>query len=1254
MKPGFRDNAPLRRAIETQSARLITEALIVEASDVRQTQGAWDAGTKTTVTSYADGRLALTPAATSAIAQTSGSDNITDLDDTSPWTYVGCEFGGSLFGENPTLRKVEFYLDIQPNSGTPPFDGEFVVEACRIARLAYSIPDLSDVVALQVVAEALRVKAPELASLTGYVPFVFPDSPFAWAAQAPVIDRSFVPTSAIPATLYPGEARPVSAFLLATDRMVVFVLRAVGGTNTNYALKKDAGAANPYTAGGNGLRYATVATAAYWGRLGRYGGKVTAGTGCPRMKVYADSYPATGSVVITGYDLGAAPAGTLEFRVTDNVPAGTTGQAYVRVPAGPGAWIAFDDGDSPADIGIASQQTYDFKYEMAADSTLTATPELWALGVVDLTTKDLTEIATWSEYEESVDLLSGQTKMAEAELTLQLTGIRDYRDLVTTLMSEYHPTELQIRSFVGGGGLTRAQYGHLETWDVDDVLPGPSSVTLVLVSLLNRLKGRFPRAAGTQTGYLLKAAASDLTGGADWTKELSLETETSGTLSCTIAASSTEVQYATTPATVPGLVRWPTGDWAIAVEVTTGNSNIYLGLRLVRTNASGTLQERRPDRSTIATAEEQQCTAGVKAFTFSVLSWTEGASAGTDRLRVEFYFRNAAGTSQAVTIRTGTTNTEVRPPWVQTTTIAPQVFDNVYPGGAYTTWRDTVIGLPSRFRGAVPDTNRHRVSKAVMDADGQRELERIAWLDGCAITAAQGMIKAVNLWGPRKRVVAVFSAEIATVQVARGFTDRLPEYACEYGYEAQKPRTFAGEVKAQHVASYAALGPSRIGTEDPRVEGETARWVKDPALAAEITRAIVLSCGAGRMSADIVPIEWHPELELGDTVAIETDQWMLLDPATSTPIRGWVWAIGTIVRVRGWTRSGVGVHIAGLADLFATSATVQQRLPYEGPLVTAVVSPVPGDLRKVTVVARCSSLTATMYYCLHDDATAPPGRDRHEEWTAYTGALTVLRDAAAYILLSFFARDGGFSGALATYRIAPDATATIATVTGSEAGASPAITVTWTTSGIDADTRRIRWYMRKHATSYPTVDGTAGGVLNETYFVAETAIAADAGGTLSQAHTGTSYATADKSQLIAVPLDYNGNPGDRKSGSYTVAGTATRAPSAPTWAINTAGGGGVSRTYDFSWGAGTMSASDDLRILISIDRGTPTTFVEETADPTATTSKSNVDSTLVPTSGKYDPWVLLQFFWELRDSGGTLINAGAVAVAAGDSFQMLP
>lgn len=167
------------------------------------------------------------------------------------------------------------------------------------------------------------------------------------------------------------------------------------------------------------------------------------------------------------------------------------------------------------------------------------------------------------------------------------------------------------------------------------------------------------------TTYVLKAANSDLTGGADFTKEISAGTEAAGSITVSVAKSATEDSLGFTPANVPS-TDGITGNYTAEVNVTTGSTDIQISVAVARVNSAGTQQ------SISSFTAEQTGSAGVK--TFSLSSINLGTWASGDRLKVVYRFRNTNTMSaRSVTIETGTTDAEVVSPWTILTPTRGQV-----------------------------------------------------------------------------------------------------------------------------------------------------------------------------------------------------------------------------------------------------------------------------------------------------------------------------------------------------------------------------------------------------------------------------------------------------------------------------------------------------------------------------------------------------------------------------------------------------
>jgi hypothetical protein len=1219
----------IRQYLAQGMALLHTEAIKAPASDLRQNYDALNAGTKSSVTVYAEGDVRLTPSGSTGASHTAGANNLAaTLDDTSPYTLVAWALDESQYGADLRLAKVQCYIDPQADTANPPYDGAFILEVFQLRQIDGAKAD--DVWILQPACSPVRVEASSITA-AGLVDFTFGTSGFSTVPVHIPITGDFKPTHLNNPTLVMG------------GRVIVVRLRATTASNANYAWKYESGGSNPEALVNIGTLYHMTGAIATSGGASQNRLTVTAGTGMPRLTFTVNSYAASGSLTFTDIDLGAAPVGDVEFRVIDQVPPGCGGAAYASDDAGAN-WSLIVDGDTPADAApaLASQQTYQMKYEFAADAAQSTSPTLRVLGVVDRTLLDVTEFASWSDAQESVDPLTGQQKIADAECRLQFTGQRDYLDDATTLLATNNWDDIELRTHVYHPNLPRSEWGYLDLWSVDKAVVTGSEAVISCMSVLSRMRGKFPRPSGTQYGYLLKSTASDLSGlGGDYQKVISQDTQAGSSFVWTVGAGATEHIYFATPPGVPGIQAWMDGDWTIKLKVSSGNSNVKLAVRVKRVDAAGSVLVTRPAYS-IKTAEEVTGATGTLTFTLRNLSWVKTVATLTDRLVIDVQARNTdGGAPHAITIDTGTTDTEILPPWIQRSSVAPQFFNAVTPAAAIATWVDTVIGLPARYRGSFSDRSDWTITKAVMDADGQREAERISYLDGLCLIASQGVIKQAHLWGQRGLAVHTFPLETYNPgAVDMGFGSRLPEYQVAYGLDTSIPNDFAGVVKAVHQDALDAFGRAKIDEPVPELEHETAKYVRDTGLAGEIARNRVIVDGCGDIRVEIDPIEDCPWLEIGDFIGAETDRIAFRDPVTGNSIRGPLWAFGPIVG-----RTAAMQHLKprfvikpqGLADLWVTDSSVSQRVPYEGPRVTASVTQDPNNVQNALAVLRAAPPSATIYYYYAAAGTAPPDRQRLDLWSLYASELTLARDTSADKVLSSFAVYQGFTGPITPERISASPAVTIGTLTGTEAST----TVTAVGSDISEAVRRIRWYMRKHATSYPTGDGTTTGVLDETYFIAEKAVAADLGGGPSQAHTGVTYGGGDKAKVIAVPLDYLGKPGTRKALDYSYAGSSTATLSAATWVTNVTAAGSP-RSIDLAW---TPSGVSDVTHDLKVYAGASLIYTEVSPN-------SNTTATAVATgytTGTGNPGINVVYTWKLM-AGATVVDSGTFSPGYGDTF----
>jgi len=1221
---------------------LVTELIAVHGEDLRLREdemaaGSISGGGTPELEVWPDGAVRLKASDVAVISNTTGSD---DLDSTDvkegPFNLsvdtpvVAWELSDAI-GSEPMLRNVKVFVSRRQNGANAMFDGTFALQLYH--------PSVIGTVAgeerwlLSPLCKAMYYPAPLMSADDALITFQLDvtgnraDAP----ASFPIAERS--------RPLNFNGSGPLG-------RTIVAHLYTVGGSNSNYSWRYDAAGANEQATAGAGTLYhktvhfptntglsiGTKTGAAVAEHAGASDVAVTAGTGMPRITFTIGSYPASGTITFTDVNLGAAPSGTIEFVVVKEAPAGTTLVTEVSDDGGAN-WVPFVDGNSPAALsGISAQQTYQLRATLSSNASQDVTPVLRVLGARDLEFQDYTREATWSDEHEDVDVLNGNTRMADTHLHIALMGVRDYEG-VEGFLAENNPTQMQVRRFIGHPALDREHWLLDSLWDVMEFEIRSTEAVLGLVSILNRARMRVPRAIGPVYGYLLKQEDSNLTGGADFTKVISLTAEAADTLTVSVAASATELSYAITPATVPDFAQLPDGDWTQKVKVTAANSNIFLKIKLQRINSSGVMQQ-----ETVYTQESQLSSTSVFTFSFLNTQWQVGAA--SDRIRVVYAFRNAnAGGSESVEIETGTIDTELRTPWTAQFQAQPNSYDLVTIADAFEDVRDGLIGLPERYRGNLPSNTTDRVSKAVFSMDGLDLLCQLAFLDGGFVFASQGVLKVGNLHKPRGVTVAGWSMEELSIDsISQGIRQRVPEFYVPCRFDGAK---FGTEVYVHHAQALPAFGRPTLNPGSERLDNEIAKWIPSETLAARVGKWIVSTHGLGQMMARGVRVTYaYPELELGDAVAFETDRLAIFDPVTESGLHGRMWVYGVIVGRDGPWGTRFDIWIPSPADLYASSQTAHRRDPYEAIRIGLVERPAANRLSVARVVLQASVSGATIKYYHRTAAESSLDFGDHH-WEAYDGGILELaRDQSAVTYLDVYATSNNMNTSrLWTFPIQPDTTATIAQLSGSLTGTD----VTAVASGVDGDTRWIRWYAQKHAADYPTADGTATGQPLESCFVAETDVQ-QAGG-LQATHAGT-YAASDHSRWIAVPIDYNRNWGTRKALDYTVPASDTHLIDSISWSLDNAGFYPTTdREYGFAWSSASITDADVLHLYIVINGSRVLIHTEN--DPSTNSSAAGIAvDGLFPRTGYPD--MLIGFEYELV-SGGIIVDANTILPA--DQFQ---
>jgi hypothetical protein len=231
--------------------------------------------------------------------------------------------------------------------------------------------------------------------------------------------------------------------------------------------------------------------------------------------------------------------------------------------------------------------------------------------------------------------------------------------------------------------------------------------------------------------------------------------------------------------------------------------------------------------------------------------------------------------------------------------------------------RDNQIELAGRFAGPSVEDDTTEVAKLINNrTEGKDELDGLAFLAGGCITSRQGRVAYTDIYGD-KAVVAHFpSEEILPQSVTPGFANRVPEIIVEYGWSEDEKR-YQNVIRRHHVAALDNLGLARL--EAPkRVDDTAVKWINATNctnLAETVGQRWVDHFANGMVTLGFESEYAHPELEIGDMVAVETDRFAGVDPNTGNAVKGRLWVAGVIVRIGDALGKSFIVWVRDYADI---------------------------------------------------------------------------------------------------------------------------------------------------------------------------------------------------------------------------------------------------------------------------------------------------------------------------------------------------
>jgi hypothetical protein len=214
-----------------------------------------------------------------------------------------------------------------------------------------------------------------------------------------------------------------------------------------------------------------------------------------RMDVQCGSY-ANANLEFTGanlIDLGASPTETVEFAAVQSVPVGCQGVFEVRNDAD-SAWLEFKDGQTAAEVGVSQRQTYKVRWRGLTNTETDATPTLFEIGARDIKRVWLSDIIQTVRARFHIpDVAELIPAIPQFELTFIKNGEQDFRDRITTLLSENYIGSLAFRIWVGDEKRPRNEWHQKDDAVLlDDYDPGAANVSVLAHGPTVLLRGALP------------------------------------------------------------------------------------------------------------------------------------------------------------------------------------------------------------------------------------------------------------------------------------------------------------------------------------------------------------------------------------------------------------------------------------------------------------------------------------------------------------------------------------------------------------------------------------------------------------------------------------------------------------------------------------------------------------------------------------------------------------------------------------------
>lgn len=594
------------------------------------------------------------------------------------------------------------------------------------------------------------------------------------------------------------------------------------------------------------------------------------------IKLDVAQYEATAQVVYT-LDLPALPSAASEGRIVfrKGEPEGTSATMELSTTGSGGPWTEVQNGQQVSDV----QLEYHARITLDASADQRRAPVVAALGVEFRRPVDVSPESVVEHMSQDVSLPFCQASVGEGRITVVRTGRRDYRDVATEIAVAGPDTKLEADIFLGSRHpqVSRADWFHLSRAPVSTRNPSGPAESFPLLSRLKQLKKKIPARIESINQVVTVTAAT--------TTQITVDKDLVGTSDDPGNEYDGQGYYVRVRSSDAAGIE--TGSlWTIA-----GNT----GKRQLDFDFLG---------GTLEAGDQIEVHSG--AFQQPALTWIDQDPADV---------------------------------WMEILTLHLLVpSDQIGFAGVGNKQR---AGLPPKVTDRAPGDAalqaKCKVTLKVKDAqDASELLDQLSFIMGGTTIEIGGQIvfrqiyplvdASGNVTVAPDGVAAVFDPrDYADLSTPTGREQRISELSCDYGVDSTtSDNSPVSTTVNADVDALAALGTQDVeGLGTAVVPDEIARWLFNSAdaglqLATFCGRQVILACSTGLRQWAWTSVTPKPDVIVGDTVYVVTDQYTDYDPARQRQIRGWNAYPLTVVGTSGGGRRFRG-FLQGLAGVYGVS-----------------------------------------------------------------------------------------------------------------------------------------------------------------------------------------------------------------------------------------------------------------------------------------------------------------------------------------------